>query len=310
MSQIKDIPCHLPYTPRDIFRSFHDRSQRWAVIVAHRRRCGKTVATVVDLIRAVLLCERDRPRGYYIAPTYSAAKRTSWDYAKHYSQDVPGHTVNESELRIDYPNGGRLQLVGADNADSLRGIYADAAVLDEFAYMAGNVWTSVIRPALADRGGRATFISSVNGRNEFYARYQEALADPEEWFSVNLKASTSGVLPAKELAALKTQMSDEEYRQELLNDFDVAAKGSYYGALITAGQEDGRICGVPYDGAGLVTTAWDIGIGDATAIWFMQAIGRELRAIDYYEASGLPLAHYAEVIKSKGYAYDSAHHAA
>ena len=69
--------------------------------------------------------------------------------------------------------------------------------------------------------------------------------------------------------------------------------------------EDGRLCGVPYDGAGLVTTAWDIGIGDATAIWFMQAIGRELRAIDYYEASGLPLAHYVEMIKGRGYAYDT-----
>ena len=37
----------------------------------------------------------------------------------------------------------------------------------------------------------------------------------------------------------------------------------------------------------------------------MQAIGRELRAIDYYEASGLPLAHYVEVLKAKAYAYDS-----
>ena len=45
-----------------------------------------------------------------------------------------------------------------------------------------------MRPALADRGGKATFISSVNGRNEFYSLYQDALADPEEWYSVNLKA--------------------------------------------------------------------------------------------------------------------------
>ena len=70
-------------------------------------------------------------------------------------------------------------------------------------------------------------------------------------------------------------MSDEEYRQELLNDFDVAAKGAYYGALITAAQDDGRICGVPCDGAAMVDTAWDLGIGDATAIWFVQPVGRE-----------------------------------
>ena len=177
--------------------------------------------------------------------------------------------------------------------------------MDEFAFMSGEMWSKVMRPALSDREGRATFISSVNGRNEFYKLYQAALEEQDEWYSVNLKAEETCVLPEKEMAALKHDMPEDDWLQEYCNSFDVAAKGSYYGALVTAAQDDGRICGVPYDGAGLVVTAWDIGIGDSTAIWFMQAIGRELRAIDYHEASGLSLAHYAEVIKSKGYAYDS-----
>ena len=72
---------------------------------------------------------------------------------------------------------------------------------------------------------------------------------------------------------------------------------------MTQAEEQGRICGVPYDGAALVDTAWDLGIGDQTAIWFMQKVGRELHAIDYYEASGLPIAHYAEVLTKRGYSY-------
>jgi phage terminase large subunit len=292
----------IPYTPRGAFLEFHDRKQRFAVNVCHRR-AGKTVAAVNDLIRSALECKLDRPRVYYLSPTYAQSKKVAWDYAKHYSAAEPLARFNEAELRIDYPNGGRLQLVGGDNPDSLRGIYADDVVLDEFAFMSAEVWQKIIRPALSDRQGRATFISSVNGRNEFYRLYKAALEQPDEWFAMNLKAGTSGLIDPRELKALRRDMSEADYAQEYENDFDVAAKGSYYGALITAADLDGRITGVPYDGAAMVDTAWDLGIGDSTAIWFMQEVGREIHAIDYYEASGLPLSHYAEVLTRKGYAY-------
>ena len=292
----------LSYIPRDIFRPYHHRSQRWAVIVAHRR-AGKTVATINDLVRKTLLAKLPHPRGWYISPTYAQSKKVAWTYLKDAALSIPGYSANEAELRVDFLDDYRVQLAGADNPDSLRGVYADALVMDEFAFMAGEMWSRVMRPALSDRAGRATFISSVNGRNEFHRLYRAALEQPDDWYSTNLKATETGVLPAKELAALKTQMSDEEYRQEMLNDFDVAAKGAYYGALVTAAQDDGRICGVPCDGAALVDTAWDLGIGDATAIWFLQAVGREIHCIDYYEASGLPLSHYAEVLARRGYAY-------
>jgi len=294
-------PIDFEYEPREAFLPFHERTQRWAVNVCHRR-AGKTVAAVNDLIRDVLLCKLERPRAYYISPTYAQSKKVAWDYAKHYSAPEYLAKFNETELRIDYPNGGRLQLVGADNPDSLRGIYADAVVLDEFAFMGSDVWTKIIRPALSDRQGRATFISSVNGRNEFYKLYKTAQDDPE-WFTMNLRAGSSGIIWPKELAALKRDMPEGDYQQEYENDFDVAAKGSYYGKLISDAEADGRICGVPYDGAALVDTAWDLGIGDATAIWFLQEVGREIHAIDYYEASGQPLAHFAQVLLNRGYAY-------
>jgi hypothetical protein len=262
------------------------------------------VAAVNDLIRDALECKLDRPRVWYVAPTYSQAKKIAWDYAKHYSRDCWNVRFNESELRVDYHNGARLQLVGAENVDALRGVYADALAIDEFAFMAPTVWTSVFRPALSDRMGRATFISSVNGRNAFHALYEGAKKAPDEWFSMNLRASVSGLIDKRELAALKNDMPSEDYRQEYENDFDVAAKGSYYGSLISAAEADGRITAVPYDGAALVHTAWDLGYGDPTAIWFLQEVGRELHAIDYYETSGQPLAHYAALVKGKGYEYD------
>ena len=50
-----------------------------------------------------------------------------------------------------------------------------------------------------------------------------------------------------------------------------------------------------------VHTAWDLGIGDSTAIWFWQIVGHEIRVVDHYENHGYGLDHYAAVIKAKGY---------
>ena len=47
----------------------------------------------------------------------------------------------------------------------------------------------------------------------------------------------------------------------------------------------------------------DIGIGDSTAIWFAQRSGSEIRLIDYYEASGETLAHFAKYLQDTGYIF-------
>jgi hypothetical protein len=52
-----------------------------------------------------------------------------------------------------------------------------------------------------------------------------------------------------------------------------------------------------------VHTAWDLGVSDSTAIWFFQVSRAEVRVIDYYEASGYGLPHYAAVLTSRGYNY-------
>jgi len=84
---------------------------------------------------------------------------------------------------------------------------------------------------------------------------------------------------------------------------DTRRSGAVYAKQISKAREEGRITLVPYDPAGEVFTAWDLGFGDATAIWWLQFIGRELRWLEYYENSGEQLDHYAEIVKSKSYNY-------
>lgn len=292
---------NLGYQPRAQFIPFHTRSERWAVIVAHRR-CGKTLACIADLIDSALRCPREAPRFAYIAPFYAQAKDVAWEYLKRFTACVPNVIQHETELRVDLPNGARVRLYGAENADRLRGIYLDGCVIDEPADIAGNVFPSIIRPALADREGWAVFIGTPKGRNSFWQIYDQATKD-QEWFTELLKASETGLLPPQELAAARRSMPPELYAQEFECDFQAAVQGSYYGPLMTELEDAGHFCRVPYDKRLLVHTAWDLGIGDSTAIWFFQQSGPEVRVIDYYEAAGAGLDHYAKMLVEKNYLY-------
>ena len=146
----------LLYRPRSVFNDFHSRSQRWGVVVAHRR-CGKTVACINELIVKALLEGKTDGRYAYVAPYYSQAKNIAWDYLLRFSKPVMAK-ANQSELWVELINGARIRLFGADNADSLRGLYLDGIVLDEYADMRPRIWGEIIRPLLADRLGWAVFI--------------------------------------------------------------------------------------------------------------------------------------------------------
>lgn len=86
-------------------------------------------------------------------------------------------------------------------------------------------------------------------------------------------------------------------------DFLVHAEGAYYAVEMRNAKDENRIGIVAYEPSVPVTTAWDLGVGDSTAIWFAQHVGAEVRLIDYYESSGVGLDHYARVLQEKGYIY-------
>ena len=290
----------IPYKPRDAFKPLHRREERWAVVVAHRR-AGKTVACINELIRACCRHEGSDGRYAYIAPYYAQAKSVAWDYAKRFSVAIPSIQINEAELRIDYPNGSRLQLFGQDNADRLRGLYFDGIVADEYGDWKPSVWGYVIRPALADRKGWAIIIGTPKGRNQFYDRYAEAMNRPD-WFDMKLTATQSGLLDAEELESLRLELTDDQWRQEMECDFDAAIPGAIYGKELYELEQQGRVIEC-YDRELKTHAVLDLGWSDDTAIWWYQVAGKEIRFVDCYSNSGMPIAHYDEVLKSKPYDY-------
>lgn len=296
----------IPYRPRPLQLAIHKAldENRFAVAVCHRR-FGKTVLAVNQLIKRAVLCGKSRPRFAYIAPTYRMGKAIAWDYLKFYTADIPGVAVNESELRIDFKglNGAQIRIYGADNPDALRGIYLDGCVLDEFGLQPPKVFSEVVRPLLADREGWALFIGTPNGKNQFYDIAQKAQQE-DGWFFAEYRASVTGYVPAHELGSARKDMSADEYAQEWECSFEASVKGAVYIRELQVCREGGRITMVPYEPLLEVDTAWDLGMRDATAIWFVQqSHGREVRLIDYYEANGAALDHYVKVLKEKPYVY-------
>jgi hypothetical protein len=292
----------VPYSPRADFEGLHERTARWAIVVAHRR-AGKTVACVNELIKAASTCERNRPRFAYIAPHLNQAKDIAWIYLRDYSEDFDTtRKVNESELWVEFPNRARVRIYGADNPDRLRGIYLDGAVLDEFGDMDASTWSQVIRPALSERKGWAIFIGTPKGKNRFHDLWTAAEGDAN-WFRLSLKASATGLIDADELADAKKVMSDDEYAQEYECSFEAAVRGAYYAREIERAEaaDPPRITSVPYDPRLPVHTAWDLGVADSTVIWFVQTYGGETRVIDVLKGEGVGLDWYARRLQERDY---------
>lgn len=292
---VGETTVKIPYSPRDPFKPYHRRTQRFALNVAHRR-CGKTVAEVNEGGRKALTVAREfpPPQVAFISPTYGQSKRNAWPYARHYFRDIPGIKFHESELIVTFPNGAKYFFAGSDNPDSLRGLYLDHASLDEYGDQDPRIWGEVVRPALSDYGGSATFIGSAKGRNHFW-ELLDAHRDDPEWYISILKASETGLLDEEELRLARTTMTPEEYAQEYECSFDAAIKGAYYGHLVERAETENRIQKhIYYDEAAPTFACWDLGIGDHTGIWVFQIVGPEFHWLYYTEDSGKSLGHYCD----------------
>ena len=293
----------IPYEPRPLQEKIHNELKRFNVICCHRR-FGKTVFAINHLIMTA--CEITNSRLAYIAPTYRQGKAVAYDYLKEYTDPLMklGGKRHETELKVDLWNGSRIQIFGSDNPDALRGLGFDGVCMDEYALMSPRVWTEVVRPAVADKLGYVIFIGTPMGHNQFWDVYDLAKRrGGKDWYAQLYRASETEIIAEDELEEARLTMPEDQYEQEFECSFQAAVSGAYYGKQIQKAEKENRITDVHYDASNDVETWWDLGIGDSTSIWFAQRVGKEIHLIDYYESSGESLAHYAGVLRDKGYKY-------
>jgi len=207
----------LGFVPRPWQAEVLRRFKRFCAVVVHRQG-GKTELAIAKLTDAALRSRRARARFGYVAPFLKQAKGIAWDRLKHYARQVPGTIINESELSVEFANGARIRLFGADNPDSLRGLVFDGLVLDEVAQLPPQLWGEVLLPTLAEREGWALFIGTPKGINLFSTLYYKAIDDPA-WFAARYDCHQTGALRADAITQIQRESTDAQFRQEMLCDF-------------------------------------------------------------------------------------------
>ena len=199
------MKVHIPYKPRQGQAEAHKMSQRFKLIVAHRR-FGKSYYAVADmLLKGLQWIQQGKKtvKMRYIAPTYGMAKDIAFETLKELTKELPDQPpfhkkINQSELTFEWGYGDFKMIIalkGADKPDTLRGSGIIYNVLDEFQNMRADVWDKVVYPTtLDDDQSQALIIGTPQGRNKFYHMYENA-KDKPNWGVMRSDIYSSGVFP-------------------------------------------------------------------------------------------------------------------
>lgn len=305
----KTIPHN--YKPRDYqlpFLAAMDRGTKRAVCVWHRR-AGKDKTFLNHCIKRMF--ERVGTYYYYF-PTATMGRKILWDgidrdgnrFLDHFPADIRDK-INEQEMKIKLVNGSVFQVIGTDRLDVV-GTNPVGCTFSEYSLQNPKGW-EYVRPILAENDGWAVFNFTPRGYNHGKMIYDIA-NNTEGWFSSLLTVDDTNAISREAIEEeRRSGMSEELIMQEFYCSFDMGVEGSYYAKYIARARDEGRIQPFNHDKSNRVHTAWDIGVGDSTAIWFYQLSGRQIQLVDYFEAHGEGLPFYVSILEKKakelGYIY-------
>ena len=288
------------------------RGGKRAIAVWHRRAGKDELA-----LHAAACSAMERPATYWhMLPEAAQARKAIWQAVNPHTgvrriDEAFPHalreTTREQEMFIRFKNGATWQVVGSDNYNSLVGSPPWGVVMSEYA-LANPAAYGYLSPILRENGGWFMAITTPRGKNHAHRMLTAARTNPA-WFAQVLAADQTDAFTPEALAEehkdylanFGADMGEALYQQEYFCSFDAAIMGAFWGAELAEAERDGRIGVVPVEPSLPVHTAWDLGVGDATAIWFWQAVGREIHVVDYYAAHSQGIEHYAAVIREKGY---------
>jgi predicted phage terminase large subunit-like protein len=205
-------------------------------VIAAGRRCGKSNFAIKRTLAAAL----NAPKGsavLYLAPTLAQARQIAWDALLDQAGDlVRNSNVNQGDITLT--NGIKIHIRSGENPDALRGLKLAFAVIDEAAFIKEEVWSKIVRPALADLKGEAIFISTPDGRNWFYDLYKlgQDGAD-EDWRSWHLTTWDNPTIDPKEIEAAKRTLSSWSFKVEFESSFDTSGSGIFKEEWIKYGTE-------------------------------------------------------------------------
>jgi hypothetical protein len=243
-------------------------------------------------------------------PELKQANRVIWKgidkdgkrFLDHFPKDLIKGRPNNADMTIEFKNGSIFKLCGSDRYDSLMGSNPIGIVFSEYALQNPVCW-DLMQPILAENGGWALFNYTPRGKNHGYELYQQVKKN-EKWFTQLLDVTKTKRLNGEPVInkeaieeAKENGMDDDLIQQEFYCSFTAAVKGSYFTNQLKLAEEEGRIGDFAIDISLPVSTFWDIGVNDLTAIWFVQPLNfNEFRLINYYENCGEGMTHYINYV--------------
>lgn len=286
--------------------------------VAHRR-WGKD-----DVAMNYIAAESFNRVGTYwhMLPAATQARKVVWDSINYRGQrridqafphDIRKGPANSTEMKIPLVNGSIYQCVGSDHFESLLGANPVGIIFSEWQRTNPASW-DYLRPILRDNGGWAIWIYTPFGRNHGKTTY-DTFAKLQAEGNERYYAEISNILDTGRLTEADldeeraANMSEAMIQQEYYCSFTAPTEGAYYAKELAKLEAAGHIGEFAHDPALVTHSCWDIGFGDSTAIWFFQfqPFSNIIHWIDYYQAEGEGLAHYARVLQAKslekGYLY-------
>jgi hypothetical protein len=281
------------------------------IVCCWHRGAGKDLFALNYLIYKML----QSPPAVYLHcfPKYNQGKKAIWTsvhgtddggamaYLDHIPEKLIKHK-NSSDMRIELINGSVYCVMGIDgkNAVQARGMNPSFVILSEYAYMEAESWHT-LEPRVSQNNGTALFLSTPNGQNHFYHLYNYAQANiSKKHFASRLTIDDTKMLDVQHIEDLRREGVPEDFiQQEYFCSFTRGAEGSYYGKQIQAARDDNRICKLNIIPDIAVDTAWDIGIGDSTSIFFIQRTkSNNINVVHYYENQGEGLHHYLNYLSN------------
>lgn len=268
-----------------------DDDHRYKVINCGRR-AGKSTLAAYKM--AKFATEKNKMVVWYIAPTYRQAKQIMWMMLKEVMPSQAIRNSNETELKMELINGSRIELKGADNPDSLRGVRIDLAIFDEVAFF--DKWDEswkVIRPTLMDSKADVIFISTPNGFNHFK---DLAEINKPDWRYFHYTTYDNPHIPPEEIEQSKMEMDEDSFAQEILGEFRKMS-----GLIYKEFSRSTHMVEIPDIQGWTRARSIDFGYGHKTCcVWFaINSDGSQIYAYDGFYESGMTLDQVADAVKIK-----------
>jgi hypothetical protein len=244
---------------------------------------------------------------WHCLPTLKQGRKVVWDNITSegtnlITQTFPNALVKrklEDEMKIELVNGSIVQIVGADNFDSLVGsspvhvTFSEWALTDPRAY-------DFVRPILRENNGSVSFIFTPRGYNHAHKTLQVAQRLPGAFVAVMSIVDTQ-VLSADDIALERAMdMPEELIQQEYYCDFASANVGAIVGRYISASERENRFIAEPWSRDARIVVSSDIGYRDAAAFWFWELRAGGFHLCHYEEGSGMDAEQWIDRLSTCG----------